>query len=164
MSTNKQFRVPHLALFAIALGPAIGFLAAIPWLKQQPDAVVFLAAGVVTVLAVVAGFSHSVLSDRAQDEWHRSGSRFASQWGWLTGLCIVALLIALPPVHDLLFAVVSWAAVNLANAPAPDREVVLLTFTFAFVIVSIIQTISTMLLAIGWFSWMSRSARGSDAE
>jgi hypothetical protein len=79
-------------------------------------------------------------------------------------LCLVALLIALPPVHDLLFSIVSWAAVNLAHEPAPNREVVLLTFTFAFVIVSIIQTISTALLAIGWFSWMSRSSREADAK
>lgn len=164
MSSHRPSRVPHLALFALAFVPTIGFLAAIPWLKQQPPSTVFLAAGIVTVLAVAAGLTHSVLSDRAQDEWHRSGARFASQWGWLTGMCVVALLIALPPVHDLLFSVVSWAAVNLAHAPVPDREVVLLTFTFAFVTVSIIQTISTMLLAIGWFSWMSRSARGSNAE
>lgn len=164
MSSKGQTRVPHLALLALAIVPAIGFLAAIPWLKEQPDAVVFLAAGIVTVLAVAAGLAHSILSDRAQDEWHRSGARFASQWGWLMGLCLIALLLALPPVHDLLFSIVSWAAVNLANAPAPDREVVLLTFTFGFVTVSIIQIISTMLLAIGWFSWMSRAARGSNAE
>jgi len=161
---SAKSKVPHLALVALAIVPGVGFLAAIPWLKQQPSTVVFLAAGLVTVVAVVAGMAHSILSDRAQDEWHRSGSRFASQWGWLTGLCVVALLLALPPVHDLLFAIVSWAAVTLAHAPAPDREVVLLTFTFAFVIVSIIQTISTMLLAIGWFSWMSRSAREADAK
>lgn len=161
---SSKTKVPHLALVALAIVPSAGFLAAIPWLKQQSNAVVFLAAGLVTVIAVVAGMAHSILSDRAQDEWHRSGSRFASQWGWLTGLCVVALLIALPPVHDLLFSIVSWAAVNLAHAPAPDREVVLLTFTFAFATVSIIQTISTMVLAIGWFSWMSRSARGSNAE
>lgn len=157
-------KVPHLALIALAIVPGVGFLAAIPWLQQQPNAVVFVAAGLVTLVAVVAGLSHSILSDRAQDEWHRSGSRFASQWGWVTGLCIVALLIALPPVHDLLFSIVSWAAVNLAQAPVPDRKVVLLTFTFAFAIVAIIQTISTLLLAIGWFSWMSRSAREADAK
>lgn len=157
-------KVPNLALVALAIVPGVGFLAAIPWLKEQPDAVVFLAAGLVTVVAVVAGMAHSIMSDRALDEWHRSGSRFASQWGWLTGLCVVVLLMALPPVHDLLFSIVSWAAVNLAHAPVPDREVVLLTFTFAFVTVSMIQTISTALLAIGWFSWMSRSTREADAK
>lgn len=164
MSPRRPSRAQHLALFALAFVPSIGFLAAIPWLKEQADSVVFLAAGIVTVLAVVAGFAHSILSDRSLDEWHRSGSRFANQWGWLAGLCIVALLMALPPVHDLIFAAVSWVAANLAHAPAPDREVVLLTFTFGFIIVSIVQTISTVLLAIGWFSWMSRSARGTNAE
>lgn len=161
---SPKSKVPNLALLALAIVPGVGFLAAIPWLKQQPDAIVFLAAGIVTVVAVVAGMAHSILSDRALDEWHRSGSRFASQWGWLTGLCIVVLLMALPPVHDVLFSIVSWAAVNLAHAPVPDREVVLLTFTFAFVSVSLIQTISTALLAIGWFSWMSRETRSPDAK
>lgn len=157
-------RVPHLLLFALAIVPAVGFLAAIPWLKQQSDALVFLVAGITATLAVVVGMAHSILSDRQADEWQRSGSRFASQWGWLTGLSIVALLIALPPVHDLIFAAVSWVAANLAHAPVPDREVVILTFVLGFITVSIMQTISTVVLAIGWFSWMSRAARTPNEE
>jgi hypothetical protein len=161
---SSKSKVPHLALFAAAIIPAVGFLAAIPWLKDQPDALVLLVAGIVAALSVAAGFAHSILSDRASDEWHRSGSRFASQWGWLTGLSVMALLIAFPPMHDLIMAVVSWAAINLAHEPAPDRTVVLLTFTFGFMAVVIAQTVSTVVLAIGWFSWMSRSSRGRDAE
>lgn len=161
---SSPSRLPHLLLIAIAIVPAIIFLAAIPWLKQQPDSLVFLLSGITSVLAIVAGFSHSILSDRQADEWHRTGARFSQQWGWLTGLCVVTFLIALPPFHDFLFAVMSWVAVNLALAPVPDREMVLLTFVFGLMTVVVMQTLSTIVLAIGWFSWMSRSARGGSNE
>jgi len=159
MSPQRQTKVPHRALIALSLVPTLVFLAAIPWLKEQPDWLVFLLAGISSVLAIVAGFSHSVLTDRNSDEWHRSGARFASQWGWLTGLSIVALLLALPPFHGLVHSVVSWAATDLARAPAPDREVALLAFVLGFFAVIFAQVICTIALSIGWFSWMSRQAR-----
>lgn len=158
MSPPRRSKVPHVALFAAALVPGGIFLAAIPWLKEQPDSLVFLLAGVTAVIAVAAGLAHSILNDRASDEWHRSGARFATQWGWLTGLSLMAVLVALPPFHDLIFSTVSWAAINLAHEPVPDREVVILTFTLGFIAVVIMQTIATVVMSIWWFSRMSRSS------
>lgn len=159
MSPHRKSRLPHRALIALGVVPPIVFLAAIPWLKQQPDALVFLFAGIASTLAVVAGFSFSVLADRQMDEWQRSNARFSNQWGWLAGISLVALLLALPPIHDLIVSIVSWAATTFAHAPTPDREVALLTFTFGFITVVLAQIVCTVLLSIGWFSWMSRSAR-----
>lgn len=155
MSPHRQSRLPHRALLALMVVPPISVFAAIPWLKQQPDGLVFLLGGTASILTIAASFALAVLHDRGLDEWHRSAARFSSQWGWTTGACLVALLLALPPIHDL---VVSWAA-TWAHAPNPDRELVLLAFTFGFMAVVAAQLVCTALLSIGWSLWMSRTVR-----
>jgi hypothetical protein len=136
------------------LVPPIATFAAIPWLRQQPDELVFLLGGIAATLTVVASFSLAVLRDRQIDEWQRSSARFSSQWGWTTGACLVALLLAFPPFRDLIVSGASiWAG------PNADPELVILTFTFGFMAVVLTQVICTALLSLGWHFWMSRSAR-----
>ena len=45
-----------LALTTIMIGLPVMFIAAIPWLKQQPESVVYLCAGIAATGTVVASF------------------------------------------------------------------------------------------------------------
>jgi hypothetical protein len=155
MSSHRGARPLLVALLvALAVIPPIAFVAALPWLKQQPDALVFLFAGIASTLTVVASFLLAILQDRKLDEWNRSNARFSSQWGWTAGASLVALLLALPPFRDL---IVSLAA-SWAQTPIPDQKLVLLTFTFGFMAVVVSQLVCTAVLSIGWAFWKSRSA------
>lgn len=156
MSSHRQSRLPLRALFAaLMIIPPISIFAAIPWLKQQPDGLVFLISGIAATLTVVASFALAILHNRRLDEWHRSAARFSSQWGWTAGACLVALLLALPLFRDLILSVVtSWAP-----ATHPDEELVVLVFTLGFMVVVVAQLLCVGLLSVGWSFWMSRSTR-----
>jgi hypothetical protein len=156
MSAHRQPGLPLRALLlALMIVPPISVFVAIPWLKQQTDAVIFLFSGIAAALAVVASFLFAILHDRGIDEWQRSNARFSSQWGWTVGAGLVALLLSLPPFRDLIVSLVA----NLADAPNPDQKLVVLAFAFGFGGVVLAQGVCTALLSIGWALWMSRSAR-----
>ena len=54
---NKPYSM--LALTTIMIGLPVMFIAAIPWLKQQPESVVYLCAGIAATGTVVASFGNS---------------------------------------------------------------------------------------------------------
>jgi hypothetical protein len=135
--------------------PPITILAAIPWLKQQSDGLAFLTTGIAATLTIVSSFALAILHDRQTDEWHRSNARFSSQWGWTAGSALIALLLALPPIRDL---IVSGAEL-WGGEPHPDHRLVVVTFTFGFMAVVAAQGLCTLLLSVGWAYWKSRSAR-----
>jgi len=138
-------------LAAAIIVPAV-FLATIPWLKNQPDVVVYLFAGIAATITVLCSLALAVIEDRRMDEWHRTAARFASQWGWLTGGALVAILLALPPVHDAIIG----ASGALAGVVDPDRTLVLMAFMLGFIAVILIQSLCTMVLS---FLWRSRKSR-----
>ena len=140
------------ALALAVLAPA-SFLAAIPWLKDQPDGIVYLFAGIAATITVLASFALAVIEDRKMDEWHRTASRFASQWGWITGGGIVAILLALPPVHG---AIIGLSA-TMAGIPDPDPTLVVMAFTLGFMAVVLAQALCTMVLSVIWRARKSRS-------
>ena len=152
-STAARSRIRTLALVMVV--PPLAFFASIPWLRQQPDGLVFLLTGIVAALTVLASIALAVINDRHIDEWQRKNARFSSQWGWTVGAGLVVLLLALPPVQDL---IVSGAEI-WGGVPNPDSRLVITTFTFGFMAVVITQTLCTMLLSLGWHMWMSRDAR-----
>lgn len=154
MSVRRQSRLPARALLAVMIVTPMALLSSLPWLKQQSQGMAYLAAGIASTLTVLSSLALSVLHDRRLDEWHRSAARFSSQWGWTTGACLVALLLALPPFQDL---VVSWA-------PPAHREMVLLAFVSGFMAVVAAQLVCTALLGVGWTYWMSRSPREAHEE
>jgi hypothetical protein len=126
-------------------------------LKEQPDGLALLITGVAATLTVLASFALAILHDRQIDEWHRSNARFSSQWGWTSGSALIVLLLALPPIRDL---IVSGAEL-WGGEPHPDQRLVVVTFTFGFVAVVVAQGVCTLLLSIGWAYLKSRSARDS---
>ena len=155
MSSPARTRSRILALAVVMVVPPIAIVAAIPWLRQQPDGLVFLLTGIAATLTVLASIALAVLNDRQIDEWQRSNARFSSQWGWTVGASLIALLLAVPAVRDL---IVSGAAV-WGGVPDPDARLVVTTFTLGFVAVVVAQAVCTFLLSLGWHFWMSRTAR-----
>ncbi|MDP2764124.1 MAG: hypothetical protein Q8O54_04725 [Brevundimonas sp.] len=155
MSSPARNQPRILALALVMVVPPIAVVAAIPWLRQQPDGLVFLLTGIAAALTVLASIALAVLHDRRIDEWQRSNARFSSQWGWTLGAGMVALLLALPPFRDL---IVSGAAV-WGGMPNPDSRLVIVTFTFGFMAAVFAQVLCTLLLSLGWQAWMSRDAR-----
>lgn len=142
-----------LAFVSIGIGLPILFIAGIPWLKQQPDSVVYLCAGIAATGTVGASFLLAIQKDQSFDEWHRSAARFSSQWGWLAGAGIIAVLLSFPPLQNAIVAVSG----NLGDVAAPDRTLVLMAFTIGFMSVVFAQMICTLLISAGWRFWMSRS-------
>ena len=148
---NAPYSKPAFAM--IAIGLPILFIAAIPWLKQKPDSVVYLFSGLAATGVVVSSFLLALQKDQKFDEWHRSAARFSSQWGWLAGAGAVAILLSVPPLQN---AIVALSA-SLGGVEAPDRTLVLMAFTVGFMSVVLAQMICTLLLSAGWRYWMSRS-------
>ncbi|WP_339870482.1 hypothetical protein [uncultured Brevundimonas sp.] len=155
MSSPALNRSRILALALVMLVPPIAIVAAIPWLRQQPEGLGVLLTGIAATLTVVSSIALAVLKDRQIDEWQRSNARFSSQWGWMVGAGMVALLLAVPAVRDLIVSSASvWGGV-----PNPDARLVVTTFTFGFMAVVVTQAICTMLLSLGWHVLMSRGSR-----
>lgn len=140
---------------ALTVLPPLSVLVAVPWLRHQPAAMVFLFTGVAAATTILASLALTALSDRSMDQWHRSAARFSSQWGWTAGSSLVALLIALAPIREL---IVSWM-VRVAPAPDPAHNLVLLAFVFGFMTVVIAQSLCALALNIGWRVWMTRPPR-----
>ena len=137
---------------AAALLAPISFLSATPWLKSQPDGVVFLVGGIASTITIMASMGLAVIKDNQMDEWHRSAARFSSQWGWLSGAGLVVLLMALPPVHDLVTRI---ASIFADGAPV-DPTATPMTFLLGAMAVVIAQTLCTLLLSWVWRTRMSR--------
>lgn len=142
-----------LAFILIMIGLPISFLVGIPWLKQQPDSVVYLLAGTAATGTIVSSFLLAIGEDQKCDEWHRSAARFSNQWGWLAGAGGIAILLSVPQFQD---AIVEIAG-SLANGVEPDRKIALMAFTAGFMSVVFAQALCTLVLSAGWRYWMSRS-------
>ena len=142
---------PQYLIGLIAFACPICFLAAIPWLKQQPDVTVYLFAGLAAAGTVIASLALAVLKDREMDEWNRSAARFANQWGWLSGGGLVAVLLAVPPIQS----GIVFLTGQLANVADPDFKLVLFAFLIGFMTVIFTQMLCTVALSVGWRSWMS---------
>lgn len=139
---------------AAAIAAPIIFLASLPWLRDLPDALVFLATGIAATTTVIASFVVAVYEERKLDEWHRAAAGFSNQWGWIAGSGIVALLLALPPFHRLVMNL----AGTVAGVADPDRTLVLIAFTIGFMSVVGAQMLCTVVLSIVWRARKSRAA------
>ena len=156
MSSHRRAKPLLLVtLAALCFVPGISVIASIPWLKQQPDDLVFLLSGIAAAVTIAASLVLAVLHDRRMDEWERSNSRFSSFWGDAAGTSLVALLLVVPPFRDWVVSVVA----NWADASNPDQKLVILSFVFGFMAVVLARVVFMALLSIGWALWMSRSTR-----
>lgn len=155
MSPHRQTR-PRLyaALLALCFLPGLGIVLSIPWLKQQPDDLVFLLSGVAAAVTIFASLALAILHDQYMDEWQRSNSRFSTFWGDATGTSLIALLLAVPAFRDWIVALVA----DWADAPDANAKLVIITFVSGFMAVVIARITFTVFLSIGWTFWKSRGA------
>lgn len=154
-SQSRSRRPTRALLIAIMIVAPLSVFVSIPWLKEQPDGVVFVFTGIASTLTVLAALAFGILQERGLDEWHRSAARFSTQWGWLAGASLVALLLAWPPIRDL---VVSLSA-NLAGVADPDHKLVVLAFVFGFIATVLAQVMCIAVLGTVWASWKLRGPR-----
>lgn len=152
-SSVSLHKRPAIWFGSAALLAPISFLIAVPWLREQPDGLVYLIAGLASTLTVTSSMALAVLKDRKLDEWHRSGARFANQWGWLAGSGLLAVAMAVPPVQDAVLALASSAS----GEDAPYRKLVLMTFLLGFMATVFLQMLATLLLGAIWRYRMSRA-------
>jgi len=153
MSSRRFPAFSKVLTAAVAVVLPAAFLLSLPWLRTQPDGLVYLFAGLAALGTVGASLLLAVIKDREIDEFHREGERFSIQWGWLSGSASFAILMAVPVVQDLVIA----AAAAISGIAAPDKKLVLLTFMAGFVAVLFMQTICTIAFSLLWHGRMARS-------
>lgn len=148
----RSFLTQHNVLLFIAICIPIAFFAAIPWLKKQPDVVVYFVGGIAAFIEIGVSMLLAAKKDREADEWHRGAWRFGAQWGWILGAGIVPIVMSFPQFHDL---ILSFA--RSLDGGELTEKVVLLTFMAGFAAVVLLQSLCTTAFSLGWRIWMSRA-------
>ena len=148
MKLPKVFAGSLMGLFPLC------FLVAIPWLREQPQSVVYLFGGVAATGTVVSSFVLAVFKDQELDEWHRGAARFSRQWGWLAGGSIIAILQGVPAFRTVIMNITS----SLTNSAGSPSAQVAFAFMLGFMAVILAQMICILALHKGWRFWMSRDA------
>lgn len=138
------------------VGFPVSFLISVSWLEQQSDTLVHLFGGVAATGTVIASFILAILQDKDLDEWHKSASRFANQWGWLAGGGLVAILLGVPPFQSMIIG----AAQALSGAGDTIEVTILMAFMLGFMAVIFSQMVCTLVISKVWRSWMTKT----DAE
>ena len=150
-SPSKKSRM-HIWFALSGMIAPIVFLTSIPWLKQQPDAVVHVLGGIAATICIVSSLALAIVKDQHMDEWHRSAARFSSQWGWLTGGALVVLFTAVPAARELIVSI----AQNFSDNGKVDERMIMLTFMGGFTLTIFVQTVCTVVLSLIWRYRMSR--------
>ncbi|MEM9966244.1 MAG: hypothetical protein AAGC58_12960 [Asticcacaulis sp.] len=145
----------YLLFLAFCIIPGLSVIAAIPWLKTQPDNLVFLLTGIAAAITILASLVLAILHDRSMGEWERSNSRFSVFWGDAIGTSLVALLLAVPVFRDWVVSIVA-AFSGTANI---DAQSVILAFVGGFITVVMARVLCMAVISMGWTAWKSRPAR-----
>jgi hypothetical protein len=151
MSSQRPSRWLLALIAGAMILPTLVFLAGLPWL-QQHQALAFLVAGVTAIVVISAGLAFSFVAERRQDEWSRSGSRFASHWGVMIGTCLTGALLVSPVIQD---ALVSFVTRMTDDDTDPRYRAVILAYSIGFCTVVVIQGLCSVVLHIGWKIRMS---------
>jgi len=149
IATHNRTKRILIALMVIA---PVTFLSAIPWLRDGPEWITFLAAGMASFTLIAAAMAFAIIKDRQVDEWTRTGARFSGHWGMVVGGAAIALLLALPFFRDFITEILS----HFHGAPV-DKQLVLITFTAGFMACMMAQSIAVLILGFFWRMWMSRT-------
>src|SRR3546814_17993666 len=101
MTTHPLGKIGRCVLwFSPVVIVVVGFLAAIPWLKQQNDTLVLALTAVASIFVVGCALFISHRLQRDLDEVQIASEGFASSRGWLWGAMATRILLALPPRTD----------------------------------------------------------------
>src|SRR3546814_11796617 len=98
MTTHPLGKIGRCVLwFSPVVIVVIGFLAAIPWLKQQNDTFVLALTAVASIFVMGYALFISHRLQRDLDEVQIASAGFASSRGWVWGAMATVLLLAMPP-------------------------------------------------------------------
>lgn len=153
MRTRRTLPLGRVAA-ALAVITPISFVIAIPWLKAQPDPVVFMVTAIAVAAMVLASTIVTTRTFGDLDEWQRAGVHVAIRWGGIIGSGIAVIAVALPFVQRK----VAIAASALSGA-ATDVTTTTLAFTAGVCAVIMLQTVATMIMLFAWRIRMARPAR-----
>ena len=129
----------------------VTFFAILPWLDKQSDALVWIITIPTATGVVIWSSVMSWLARRSQDEVERAGERYAIKWGMLGGSAIVALILCIPPAHDLIVAAASNAAIWLKGT---DEKATIISFVFGVATLAAAQGAASCIANIYW--WRSK--------
>ena len=132
-----------------------GFVAAVPWLKQQSDAVVLILGAAAGIF--VMGYAH-FLAHRVQqrfDEVQIAGQGFAMTRGSGWGTTAAVLLLLLPPVTNPLIDLAN--TMSTGSPDMSDRGAVRVALVFGLILVVLVQSIGVFVASAIWERRMGRS-------
>lgn len=149
MTTKPLGRIGRYMLwFSPVVIVAVGFFAAIPWLKQQDDAFVLALTAAVSIFVMGYAFFISHRLQRDLDEVQIAGAGFASSRGWVWGATATVLLLMLPPVTNWLIDLANM--MSTGSPDSSDRGAVQLALFFGLILVVLMQLASLVLASAIW--------------
>lgn len=136
----------------------VGFVVAMPWLRQHNPALaeILRPVGATLVLGYAFFMVLRVLKwQRRLDEVQVASQGFANSYGWILGGLATVLLLLVPPVMNWLVGHVN-AAVNALGAGSPDRTnlAVRLAFFVSISLVMVIQGVAVSVASVVWWRRM----------
>lgn len=149
MTTNPVGMIGRYALWLSPVAIVIaGFIAAIPWLKQQNDS--FVLALTAAAAIFVMGYAHYI-SHRMQrhlDEVQIASQGFASSRGWVWGAMATGVLLLLPPVTNRLIDLAN--TLSTGSPELSDRGAVHVALSFGLMLVVLIQCVAVIVASVIW--------------
>lgn len=149
MTRNPPESIGRYALwFSPVVLVIVGFLSAIPWLKQQSDALVLTLSAAASIF--VMGYC-VFLSNRLQrhlDEVQIANQGFATSRGWTWGAMATVVLLMLPPVANGLTDLANMLGTGARDTS--DRDAVRLALFFGFMLVVVMQLVAVMVASAIW--------------
>jgi hypothetical protein len=125
-----------------------GFLLAVPWLRDQSDAVAMIAAAAAALFVMGWSLRFAVRTERCRDEVQRAEARFAVYWGFSVGAVLAVLLSMLPPFRDLVVGLSN--ELGTGSPDASDDESVTHAFMLGIMTLALCQTLGTFVAGAAW--------------
>lgn len=141
--------------YRIIVGAVIGtplmFLASIPWLKGQPDNVVFAVTGAAAFVVIAGSILLSANHMANLGEWERAGAYTSYKWGGAIGGGVVSLSLCLPFVQDRIVGIVA-----ALSGTVLERTEAVLAFAGGVISVLLAQAIAALIALVIWRYRISR--------
>lgn len=160
MTTKPPGRIGRYTLwFSPVVIVAVGFFAAIPWLKQQNDTFVLALTAAVSIFVMGYALFISHRLQRDLDEVQIASAGFASSRGWVWGATATVLLLMLPPVTNGLTDLANM--MSTGSPDGSDRGAVQLALFFGLMLVVFMQLLAVILASAIWQRRMGATEEGA---
>lgn len=153
MAMNHLRKIGRVALWFSPVAIVVGtFIAMLPWLKQQHDAIVMGIAAAASIFVMGYSLFLAARANSHLDEVQIAGQRFASVKGVTLGGVAAVLVLMFPPAMNALVAMT-----NVHSTGSPEQSVKLGIY-IGLMLVILLQTLATAAVSI----WWDRRLRGPE--